>query len=143
MKKAPKSWKIRDRDRLLRAVMGELGGDANISFEGDLHKTGLARISGASAEETSALKRNKIWPRQEFVVLSLDSSAVPEILVAIGGTVPRDIIHIQIAKAGKLEFGAYDNFHPHAIYFGPALSQTFVDSLIAEGILGPAEKEKP
>ena len=41
-----------------------------------------------------------------------------EILKAMGGLVPRSVIHVQIEKAGRLEFGAYDNFSPDCLFFG-------------------------
>jgi len=60
-----------------------------------------------------------------------------KILSAISGAVPQRIIHIQIEKDGVLQFGAYDNFDPECLFFGAALDQEFVDSLVSEGILTP------
>jgi len=117
--------------------MNELAGDAQISFEGDLQTLGILSLPRATTDESNALKRNTLWPKQDYVVLPLLSETVGTVIAAMGETIPHAIIHIQIAKAGKLEFGAYDNFDPQSIFFGRALTQPFLDSLIAEGILVP------
>ena len=105
--------------------MEQLAGDAHISFEGDLSSFRLSKIPGTSEEETAALKRNTLRPVQEFVVVPLERSLIADILRAIGGAVPRKILHIQIEKHGVLEFGAYDNFSPHCLFFGPAIERVF------------------
>ena len=115
--------------------MEELAGNAEISFEGDLSALGLLGLPDASTGETASLKRNTQWPKCDLVVLPLTASTVPGIIKALGGTIPRRILHIQIAKDEKLEFGAYDNFHPESLYVGASLSQTFMNSLISEGML--------
>src|ERR1035437_3911064 len=137
MRTTTQRWKIKNKNRLLLAFMKELAGDAQISFEGDLQALGLLGLPGASTEESNVLKRNTLWPRQDFVVLPLEAQAVGAVIAAIGGTISHAIIHIQIEKAGKLEFGAYDNFHPQSMFFGGAVTQSFLDSLVAEGILMP------
>lgn len=58
-----------------------------------------------------------------------------DILSAIGGALPRNIIHVQIEKADVLEFGAYDNFSPGSVYFGSGVKPKFLESLVAEGII--------
>jgi hypothetical protein len=124
----------RDKRRLLLAMMGELAGGARISFEGDLSKLALLRISDASQEETAALKRNTIWPKQDFVVVPLEPSTVTTIVAAMGGTIPNAIIHVQIEKGGVLQLGAYDDFHPETIFFGEIL-KPLLDSLVSQNIL--------
>jgi hypothetical protein len=42
---------------------------------------------------------------------------VGPIMAAVGGTVPRGIIHIQVQKDGRLELGLYDNFAPKCMFF--------------------------
>jgi len=115
--------------------MEELAGNAHMSFEGSLSHLKLATIPGASDEETPALKRNTIWPKQDFIVVPLEPSLEKTILSTIGETLPKSIIHIQIEKAGTLEFGAYDNFYPECIFFGRAVPQTLLESLISQGVL--------
>ena len=53
----------------------------------------------------------------------------------MGGSIPDSILHIQIAKNGRLELGAYDKFDPSAVAFGDAITQDFIESLAAEGLL--------
>jgi len=95
----------------------------------------LIEASGASGDETTALKRNTLWPKQDFVVLPLEAETVGSIMEAVGGTVPRSILHIQVEKEGRLELGLYDNFAPKAMFFGPALTPEVLENLQSDGIL--------
>src|SRR5438094_4041514 len=93
-------WLVaRDKPGLLVAVMRALAGDAHISFEGDLSRCrGLFAMPGASTEETDALRRQTLYPVQEFVVLPLEPETVRPILAEVlpEGRVVLDIIHVQI-----------------------------------------------
>ena len=129
-------WHVRDKARFLLAVMTELAGSAHIYFEGNLGELKLHELPGASEEETAVLKRNTTWPRQDFVVVPLELSTKDAIIAAIDGTVPRTVLHIQIEKDGRLEFGTYDRFHPECFTVGNGLTSAFVDPLLSEGILG-------
>jgi hypothetical protein len=135
MKVKTKCWKVRDKARLLLAMMEELEGDAHISFEGDLRALALTGCPGSSEQPTAVLKRSTVWPKLDFVVIPLESSAGKKIIAALGGTVPRTVLHIQIEKRGVLEFGAYDNFHPECIFFGSAVRQATIESLAANEII--------
>jgi len=115
--------------------MNHLAGDAQISFEGALDALGFFELQGIQIEETAILKRNTVWPRQDFVVASLSPESIQSLIKALGGTIPRSVLHIQIAKDGKLEFGAYDNFDPQALFLGEAFSDELLNGLIAQGIL--------
>src|ERR1700733_4252254 len=42
----------------------------------DLSVTALAHLAGASADETEILERSTLWPRQDFVVLPLETDLV-------------------------------------------------------------------
>jgi hypothetical protein len=130
-------WKVRDNNRLLLFLMNELAGAAHISLEGSLPPAILG-FPGASAMESEILKRGTLWPVQDFSILPLESDVVPNILRAIGGTIPHSILHIQIEKDGKLAFAAYDNFHPECIYFGEAISANLIERLIANKTLARA-----
>ncbi len=66
-----------------------------------------------------------------------------KIIAAIGGTVPGAIIHIQIEKDGQLEFGAYDNFYPECIYFGSAVKEGVIQSLVSHNIMRPYTERRP
>jgi len=128
----------RDKPGLLTAVMRLLAGDdARISFEGDLSRCGLDGVPGTSTEETPALKRATLYPRQDFIVLGLTNDSIRTVLarvLATGGIAKR-VVHIQIEKQGTLQFGAYDNFHPECIIAGPAIPKKALDDLLSEGIL--------
>jgi hypothetical protein len=139
MKSGGARWSIHDKGRFLAAMMEELSGNAHISFEGSLRNLKICSIPGASETETAALKRNTLWPKQDFIVLALEPSMGKAILSAIGGTVPRSIIHVQIEKEGVLEFGAYDNFHPECIYFRSGVRREFLESMMSQGLLKSAE----
>ena|ERR1700759_3565759 len=76
-------YKIRDKRRFLIAAMRELSATARISFEGDLSATAVAHLAGASANETEILKRNTLWPKQDFVVLPLETDLVGAIIAAV------------------------------------------------------------
>lgn len=131
----PPLYKVRDKRRFLAAALAELAGAAHVSFEGDLSSTSLFEVAGASGDETPLLKRNTLSPKQEFVVLPLEAEMVGPIMAAVGGTVPRGIIHIQIQKEGRLQLGLYDNFAPKAMSFGPSLTATFFTTLQKAGTL--------
>src|SRR5579863_7869654 len=123
-------WKVQDRSRLLLFLMTDLAGAAHISFEGLLPRA-ILEFPGASTMETEILKRGTFRPLQDFAILPLEASTIPDIVSAIGGTLPRSILHVQIEKDGKLAFAAYDNFHPECIFFGDAVSTEFIERLIS------------
>ncbi len=122
-------------------TLQELAGSALVSFEGDLKGTALLEVHGASGNDTAALRRNTLWPRQDFVVLPLEVETVASIVKAIGGTVPRGILHIQVEKAERLELGVYDNFAPHVMFFGSSMTPELVEKLREEGVLMPWTKK--
>jgi hypothetical protein len=117
----------------LDAAMHELAGEAHISFEGELRKTRLLSLPDSSQAETSSLRRNTIWPEQDFVVLRLEKDSLDPIVSAVGGTIPRSVLHIQIEKKGTLEFGMYDG--SQHLFLGPALGTDFAMRLEHQGIL--------
>jgi hypothetical protein len=92
-------------------------------------------VAGASSDETQVLKRNTLWPKQDFVVLPLEAEMVGPIMAGVGGTVPRGLIHVQIQKEGRLQPGLYDNFAPKFMFFGPGLTPTFFATLQEAGVL--------
>jgi hypothetical protein len=129
------SWQVLDKQRLFRLVMDELAGDAHISFEGNLQGLRLHGLPGASEEETDSLKRNTSRPKQDFVVVPLEADSIGTILAAIGGALPRKIIHVQVEKAGILQFGAYDQFQPGCIVFGSTVNRRFLEALVSQGVM--------
>jgi hypothetical protein len=137
MESASEQWTVRDKKRLLRVLMEALAGDAHLSFEGDLHGFRLKNIAGAVDQETTTLKRNTRWPHQDFIVVPLEPATVGSVFSAIGGNVPRRILHVQIEKAGKLAFGAYDRFQSGCVFFGPTVSRDLLAELVSDGVLSP------
>ena len=129
------SWQVLDKQRLFRLVMDELAGDAHISFEGNFNGIRLLAIPGVVEEETVALKRNTSWPKQDFAVVPLEAGSSEMILAAIGGALPRKIIHVQIEKGGLLLFGAYDQFQPGCIHFGSTVNRQFLEALVSQGVI--------
>src|SRR6185437_4572331 len=126
MRKKQQGWRVRDKFAFLLAVMRQLAGGAQISFEGDLDPFSLAEIQGACSQETEVLKRNTLWPKKDFVVLPLEETTVPRIATAMGGSWSRRFYNIQIEKNGVLEFGTYDSFDPTCFNFGPAFDHEFL-----------------
>jgi hypothetical protein len=131
----PFLYKVRDKRRFLAAALAELAGVAQVSFEGDLSNTSLFNVAGASSDETQVLKRNTLWPKQDFVVLPLEAEMVGPIMAAVGGTVPRGLIHVQVQREGRLQLGLYDNFDPKCMFFGPGLTPTSFATPQEAGIL--------
>jgi len=74
----------------------------------------------------------------ESGILPLKVGLVSDIVRAVGGTISRSILHIQIEKDGKFAFAAYDNFHPECIYFGESISADLIERLIANKTLACA-----
>lgn len=140
MKIKGKCWNVRDKGQLLLALLEEFEGDAHVSFEGDLRSLAVLTYPNVSSQPTDILKRNTLWPKQDFVVVPLEPSSTRRIYAAIGGSVPKNVLHIQIEKNGVLQFGAYDNFHPQCIFFGSAVRQELVESLISKGVLQPLKE---
>jgi len=102
---------VRNKTELFRALIRELAGDTRISFEGDFRALRILSLPGVSScEETAVLKRNTVWPKQDFAVAPLTETAQEVVIQAIGGNVPKKLLHIQIERAGVLEFEAYDSF---------------------------------
>jgi hypothetical protein len=128
------------KPELLFAVMQTLAHeDARISFEGRLSHTELAKIAGASLNETEVLKRNTISPRMDFVVLPLTSETVPEIEKAIVSKVAfkdyAGIVHVQIERQGRLAFVACDHFHEDCVWVSEAVPDTFLAELVKNRVL--------
>lgn len=127
----------RDKPGLLRAMMLALAGDAHVSFEGDLSRCIFAESLQPSADETEALQRQTISPRQDFVVLPLPPEAVRPILDVVlpDRRYLDDIIHIQIERDRELEFGSYDNFHRECVVCYAGVDTSLLDRLNSSGVI--------
>jgi hypothetical protein len=131
-------WPVaRDKPGFLIAMMKHLAGNSHISFEGDLSKCKFGSELSPSLEEMSALQRATAYPRQDFVVLPLRTDTIRPILDVVlpEHRFMKEVIHIQIEKDGRLEFGAYDNFHPECIVCFLGVSVDLLNSLKAKRII--------
>jgi hypothetical protein len=130
--------------------MRALAGGAHISFEGDLSRCrGLFGLPGAATEEMEALRRQTLYPVQEFIILPLEPETIRPILAEVlpEGRVVRNITHVQIERAGRLAFGAYDNFHRDCVVCWPAVSRELLEQMRVSGVLrswepAPAEAHR-
>jgi len=116
--------------------MLELAGNARMSVEGDLSHCKFADQLVATRDETVHLKRNTIWPRQDFVVLRLTAENIEPIykqLTAAG--LKHAILHVQIERDGVLELQAHDNFHKECTTTGPGIGRTLLEELRGMKIL--------
>ncbi len=128
----------RDKPGLLVAVMRVLAGGAHISFEGNLSRcSGLLAVPGVFTEETQALRRQTLYPVQEFLVLPLESETIRPILAQVlpRRRLVRDIIHVQIERGARLAFGAYDSFHRDCVVCWPPITPEFLEQLRLRGVL--------
>ncbi len=127
---------VRDEPGFLRRLMDEFAGGGRMSLEGDLSRCNFADDVVLSREEVGVLKRNTLYPRQDFVVLRLEPETVAPIFkqVLVAG-LSRAIIHVQIERAGALQLGAYDNFYPQCVVTGPGVSATLLSELKSKGVL--------
>src|SRR4051794_30949320 len=104
-----------NKPALLQAMMSALASQRSvISFEGSLANTELAKLSHATFEETSTLKRGTLWPKLDFLVLPLTNktlSAIEKAIFSKAAFGNKGIVHVQIEKDGVLAFAAFDGFH--------------------------------
>lgn len=132
-------WPVaRDKPGLLIAMMRRLAGEARISLEGDLSRCSFPPNLDPSGDETQALRRHTASPKQDFIVLSLTPESVRPILDVIlpDNRYLDDIIHIQIEKAGELQFGSYDQFHHECIVgFPPGVTPELLHQLQSSGVI--------
>lgn len=127
---------VRDKPGFLHRLMEELAGDARISLEGDLSLCRFTEDLIVSREETDVLRRNTLWPRQDFVVLRLTPKTVAPIFKQVmAAGLKRAIIHVQIERNGVLELGAYDNFHPECVVTGAGVSAALLSELKSNAVL--------
>jgi len=134
---AGEKWIIRDKQRFLRVLMDRLAGTASMSFEGDLSGCKLHALPNASEAESNLLRRNTIWPKQDFITVPLEKESTKPIVSALGGTIPKPILHIQIEKDGQLQVGMYDQ--RFAAFSATPLSQALKAQLIEERVIVRAD----
>jgi hypothetical protein len=127
---------VRDKPGFLHRLMEEFSGSGRMSLEGDLSRCNFAADVVLSREEMGALKRNTLYPRQDFVVLRLEPETIAPIFKQVmAAGLSRAIIHVQIESAGILQLGAYDNFHPECVVTGPGVSAALLSELKSKAVL--------
>jgi hypothetical protein len=91
----------------------------------------------ASGHETEALRRQTMFPKQDFVVVPLEVETIRPILDVIlpGRRYLDDIIYIQIEQHGVLQFGAYDNFHKECIVCFSGIPTALLARLQESGVI--------
>jgi hypothetical protein len=144
-------WLVaRDKPALLTHMMRHLAGDAQISFEGVLDSFEFPQSIPRISEERSSLKPCSAYREFPFVILALEPDTVKPILDTIlpENRFMEQVIHIQIAKHGEIQFGCYDNFHPDCIVAYTGVSTDFLDELLHRGIIkswtpAPEEAARP
>ena len=127
---------VRDKPAFLRRIMIALASDAEISFEGDLKSFAFpAELTDES--ESDSLRRATISPEMDFVRCPLNPATVTPILntLGTGAELVSDIIHIQISVSGRLEFGAYDQFHRDCVVVGAGVPTDLLSELTERGII--------
>jgi hypothetical protein len=129
----------RHRPRLWAAMMhARAAENTNISFEGILSHTELAQMEGVGHEESDVLKRSTLQPKRDFRILPLTPQNVSAIVKAITSKIAfgnRGILHVQLARNGKMAFAAYDNFDRECVVAYPAVSSASLDELTMTGVL--------
>jgi hypothetical protein len=126
---------VRDRPAFLRRLMEEFAG-GRMSLEGDLSRCNFPDDMVLAREEAGILRRNTLFPRQDFVVLRLEPETVAPIFQAVmAAGLSRAIIHVQIERAGVIQLGAYDHFHPKCVVTGPDVSAMLLSELQSAGVL--------
>lgn len=128
---------VRDKPGFLHRMMMELaGGDARISFEGDLSRCRFPDDLVVSREPVGLLRRNTSHPLQQFVVLRLTPEAVAPIFQqAVAAGLTRAVLHVYIERDGALPFGAHDNFHPECVGTAPPITATLLSELKDKGVV--------
>src|SRR5262245_43200851 len=85
----------------------------------------------------SSTEASTLVPELDFVVLPLEAHTIRPIreFVLYGRRCVDDIVHIQIEKNGRLEFGSYDNFHRECIVCFLGVSPDLLNVLRDKGVI--------
>jgi hypothetical protein len=130
---------VRNAAGVVWTLCEEFQTDAAVSFEGSLQRFDLLSLPGASPEETPQLRRQTSSARLDFVVVPLTGGnpAALRSRLQVPGALGRngDVIHVQLASAGRLLFGAYDNFHPDCVTAFDPVTQKLLDRLVETRVL--------
>lgn len=114
-----------------------VGDDAVLSLEGFSLPELVLSLPGVAWTETDVLLRNTIEPKLDFIVVPLDAARARTVKEALAKTgvlagETGGLVHLQVAKNGRLVFGAYDNVDPECtVIYEPyvrSLSETLLNN---------------
>lgn len=138
---------VKRKAAFLKAMIDYLSDGAQLSLEGNLSefRAELGEIPGVGWGETAELRRQTLTPQLDFVVLPLGPETTERILRRIVPRigVVRQVVHIQIAQDGALQFAAYDNFALDCVLVGPAVTDEFLQGLVEQGLARDFEPKPP
>ena len=131
------SLTVKRKVPLLIALVQAFCGDAHISLEGDLSELRWDGPMEPDPAVATILRRNTVWPLQDFAVLPLESDSthkiIRDVLPHVG--VKRRVAHIQIEKQRSLVFGAFDWFYERHAWVSETVGTSLLDTLVKEGTL--------
>jgi len=117
---------------LLSRLTRVFGDHALISFEGELSKTDLASLPGATNQPSRVLDRVTMLPQFQFIRCPVGEE-LNKILDKID--LRAKVVHLQIELAGRLVFASYDHFARDSVWVSADVGETVVQSLKDIGII--------
>jgi len=133
----------RHRD-LLEMMMRHLAGAHScLSLEGHFRELDLANL-GEPCPGTTLRREGISYPPSSFVTVRLNEDnwkSIFEEIVACSRW-DQEIVHLQIERDGKAEFGAYDNFHHECVHAGNGVAPELLHELVRAGVLSRFELKR-
>jgi hypothetical protein len=115
----------------LKAVLARFTVDAYLSLEGDLSHLSCGLLTPIATEPNSVLRRNTIWPKEDFAIFAVtDETREPltrSLLPQVG--VRSHVMHVQLASAGQLVCGAYDQFDESCVWVDSSFGEQALRAL--------------
>jgi hypothetical protein len=112
-------------------------GDAHMSLEGDLSNLRWSGRRQVDPRIGVLLRRNTLWPKQDYVILPLEEDTLVEIkervLPVVG--LAKKVLHVQIEQHRESVFGAYDEFDDDCVWVASRVGPEFLDRLKQDGCL--------
>jgi hypothetical protein len=108
-----------------------------VSIEGDLSHHLFPPELGPQFQPSTMLRRNTVWPVQDFVILPLTPSTARRTVRALlpGGHLPRNVLHLLIARHDELLFISNDRFEKGAVFVSSLFPRLLLDILVTNGTL--------
>lgn len=105
-------FSIEDKHVAVHQLCSLLAGEGTwLMLEGDFRPAELSKLVGATSEVPEGLRRHTIWsfPKEKVAALPLREGHTDELDLQLAPLLDR-VTHLQIARNGALDFGAYDSF---------------------------------